>query len=108
MAVSYELVLDRDYVGTRPRISRPRPAGARAVTRPAPVSIRLSPLARAFKLVRQAYLGSAALMTLALVATLLLDRGWQAVAAAGAISAGMGALMAFMVGATLADGIRSP
>jgi hypothetical protein len=59
--------------------------------------------------VRRAYLGSAALMVLALAATLLVDGGSQAVAAAAAaaISAGMGALVAFMVGATLADEIRS-
>jgi hypothetical protein len=107
MAAPYELVLDRDYVGIRQRIARPRPAAARVAARPAPISIRLSPLARALKLVRQAYLGGAALAVLALVGTLLADGGWQAVAAAGAISTGLGALIAFMVAVTLADGLRS-
>jgi hypothetical protein len=102
MAATYELILDRDYVGVHQHVSGTRPTAA--VVRPAPISIRLSPLARAFKLVRAAYLGSAALMVLGLVATLVLDGGWQDVAAAGAISAGMGALVAFMVGVTLADG----
>jgi hypothetical protein len=106
MAATYELILDRDYVGVHQHVL-PRPTAAHAVARPAPVSIRLSPVARAFKLVRAASLGSAALMVLALAGTLLLDGGWQAVAAAGAISAGMGALIAFMVGVTLADGTLS-
>jgi hypothetical protein len=108
MATSPQLVLDRDYVGVRQRTAQPRPAAERRVVRPAAVAIRLSPLARLFKRIQRAYLGSAALMVVGFVAMLLTGPGWQAVAAAGAIFAGMGALIAFLVAVTLGDGMRSP
>ena len=107
MATSPQLVLDRDYAGVRPRAAQPRPAAERRVARPAATPIRLSPLARLFKRLRRVYLGSAALMVVGFVAMLLTGPGWQAVAAAGAIFAGAGALTAFLVAVTLGDGIRS-
>ncbi|MEA2377492.1 MAG: hypothetical protein QOI45_2480 [Thermoleophilaceae bacterium] len=106
MATSYELILDRDYVGIEQRIARPRPA-ARVIVPVEAVSLRVNPIAGVLKVVRSAFLGSVTLMVIAFVATLLLDGGWQAVAAAVAINAGMGALIASLVAVTLADGIPS-
>jgi hypothetical protein len=106
MATSYELILDRDYVGIEQRIARPRPA-ARVIVPVEAVSLRVNPIARMLKLVRSAYLGSLALTVLAFVATLLVSGGWQAVAAAAAINFGMVTLLALLVAITLSDGLRS-
>ena len=107
MAASNHLVLDREYVGVRRRIAEPRAATAPRVVRPPPIAARVSRPGRTFKLVRRAYLGAAVVMVLAFAAVLLVGAGWQPVAAAAAIFAGMGALTGFLAGVTLGDGIRS-
>ena len=97
------LVLDRNRTAVRAPQTRTRAAPALARERLVEQRATVALTVRLARLVRRAYFSSVALLILAFPAVLLLDGGWQAAAGGFALTAGVGALVAFVVLATLAD-----
>jgi hypothetical protein len=78
-------------------------AGAVAPERRAAGPVTVGSAASLAKRARRAYLRSVWLGILALGATMLVDGGWQAVASALSVAAGLVAVFALIVAVTLAD-----